>query len=73
MAGSNNLSLSEVLLCETFLQGLNMKALRAVDYGGNEESEGSFLLTLSLTITSVISTVVLFVPQIFLPHFTLQV
>lgn len=76
MVGSHDLSLSEVLLFDTFLQGLNMKAIKAVDYGGNDELGGSFSSNTELYYSresSIIPTVFLSVPQIFLPRFLLQV
>jgi len=53
-----------------------MTAMKAVDYGGNVESGGSFSSKIECNYSkesSTIPAVVLSVPQIFLPHFLLQV
>lgn len=52
-----------------------MKTIKVVDYGGNDKSGGSFSNTEldHNKESSIILTVVLSVPQIFLPHFLLQV
>lgn len=53
-----------------------MKVMKAVDYGGSDEPGGTFPSNTELDYRkehSIISTVVLSVPQISLPHFLLQV
>lgn len=76
MVGSHIFSLSEVLLFETFLQGLSIKAIKAVDYDVSKESEVSFSSNMEPDYSRencIIPTVILSVPQRFLPHFLLQV
>lgn len=42
MLGCYTFSVSEILLFETFLQGLSIKAIKADDYDGSKESGMSF-------------------------------
>lgn len=74
--GLHDPSFSDVLLFKNFLQKLNMNTIKVVDYGGNDESGGSFSSNTELDDSkesSIILTVVLSVPQIFLPRFLVQV
>lgn len=73
--GLHDPSFSDVLLFKNFLQNLNMKTIKVVDYGGKDESGGSFSSNTELDYSkesSIILTVVLSVPQIFLPRLLLR-